>query len=108
MNQNLRGIRRQPRQSAENRLLSGAAPLDPMHRFGGTLHQGKNRAAIHLLAHHTNPADPLGGQSRLQRPGDHRPASQRQQQLVAICAHAATTASCRNQQMHKRLLLQAG
>ena len=54
----------------------------------------KNRFAIDLLTHHTDPLNAFSCQRRPKRPGDHRLPRQWQQKLVAIRAHTPTTARC--------------
>ena len=108
MDQNMVGLRRQSIETTQHGFLAGVTSLNPHDGFLGVLNQRENRGSIHLLPDQSDPGDPLCPQRRLKGPGDQRTAGKRQQQFVAIRSHTPTAAGGGDQQMHKRLLPQAG
>ena len=108
MNEHMLSIIGKRRQATFDRFLPRGSSLNPDHWLRRPLQQGSDGGLIQRLTDHTNPADVRCRKGGVQSPGQHRPAQQGQQELVAIRSHATAAAGGSDQQMHKRLLLPAG
>ena len=94
-------------QTSLHRFLARAATFNPGNRLGRCMKKGCDLVLVSRLADHPDPVDDLSSESRLQSPGEQRPAPKIEQEFVAISSHTPAASRCRNQQMHKRLLLAA-
>ena len=84
MNEHMLGIAGKRRQTAFNRFLARRSPLNPDHRLRRSLQQRSDGGLIQRLTDHADPADVRCRKGGVQSPGQHRPAQQGQQELVAI------------------------